>query len=123
LWLLTCFTQANFLTFNFARIASNVTGFTQIATQRLVIFHQRTGQAVTDSTRLTETTATSNGNVNVKLFYQTNQFQWLTHYHARNWTTEILVQRTIIYDNGACTSGDEHARGRGFATASAVKLC
>src|SRR5690606_32286609 len=94
----------------------------QSRTQILVILHQSASQAVANCTGLTEATAAAHSDVYVELINQINVFQWLTNHHARNRTTEVLVEGAIIYSDNTSASGNKYARGRGLATTSTIVL-
>src|SRR5690606_28486678 len=116
------FAQTDFLTLNFTRIASDVTGCAQGRTQGLVILHQRASDAVTDRAGLTKAAATGNTDTHVELADEINALQRLTHDHARHFTTEILVDGAIVDDDIAAAGFQVHPRSGGFAAAGAVVL-
>src|SRR5690554_4081030 len=96
LWSLARFTQANFLTLNFARIASNITRFTQIRAQTFVVRHQSASQAVTNRSSLTKATTAFNGNFDIELIDTVGQLERLTHDHTRHFTTKIIFYSAVI---------------------------
>src|SRR5690554_3424519 len=120
---LTRFTQTHFLTLNFTGIASHEASSAQLATQRLVVVHQCTGNAVTDGTGLTGDTAALNSDVNVELFSALGQLQRLTNNHACSFATEEGLDAAVVDGNIASTRTQEHPSGGGFTTASTVVLC
>src|SRR5690606_5226385 len=85
---LTRLTQTLFLPLDLTAVAGNENGLAQFAAQGFVVFHQRTGDTVTDGTGLTGDTATLNSDVDVELFSVAGQFQRLTHDHACSLATE-----------------------------------
>src|SRR5690606_12504306 len=120
---LTRFTQTHFLPLDLTGVAGNETGLAQFAAQGFVVFHQRTGDTVTDGTSLTGDTATLNSDVNVELFSVAGQFQRLTHDHACSLATEELIESAVVDGDIASTRTQEHPSGGGFTTASTVVLC
>src|SRR5690554_7861500 len=103
---LTRFTQTHFLPLDLTGVAGNETGLAQFAAQGFVVFHQRTGDTVTDGTSLTGDTATLNSDVNVELFSVAGQFQRLTHDHACSLATEELIESAVVDGDIASTRTD-----------------
>lgn len=119
---LTRFTQTDFLTLDFTGIASHVAGLAQRATQGFVVLDQGTGDAVTDRTGLTAYATANDGNEDVELLDGLGQLERLTHDHASGFTTEELIETTVVDGNLASTRTQEDASGSGLTTASAVIL-
>src|SRR5690606_20238620 len=114
--------QANLLALDFTGIAGDEAGLAQGSPQGLIVFHQCTGDAMTDCTGLTSSTTTGDGDLHVKTVGHVDQFQRLAHDHACGLAAEILVQRLAVDHDGTVTRTQEYACGGGFATASAVIL-
>src|SRR5690625_3914308 len=114
--------QAHLLALDLARIAGDEPGLAQFGLQRLVVIHQRAGDAQADGTGLAGGAAADRGHGDVELVGVLGQFQRLAHDHARGLAAEELVQRTPVDVDVAAALAQEYAGDGGFATAGAVIL-
>ena len=77
---------------------------------------------MTDRTGLTAYATANDGNEDVELLDGLGQLERLTHDHASGFTTEELIETTVVDGNLASTRTQEDASGSGLTTASAVIL-
>ncbi len=78
---------------------------------------------MTNCAGLAEATTTSNGDLKVKFTNHVNQLERLLHNHARNFTTEKIIDSAVIDTDAACAFCNKNARSCSLSSAGAVILC
>src|SRR5687767_8435535 len=106
---------ADLLAFDFARIARHETGGTQRLAQLLVVFDQRTRDAVADGTGLAGDPAALDPHVDVEAADHLHELERLAHDHHAGLAAEELVERTAVDGDRALAGLHEDARGRRLA--------
>src|SRR5580658_4819818 len=87
-----CFATADLLTLDLARVARHESRLTQRLAQRLVVLHERAGNAVTNGAGLAGDAAAADVHTKIKLRGHLNHFQRLAHDHATGFATEELIE-------------------------------
>src|SRR5690606_239392 len=108
--------------FHLARVARDEAGGAQRAAQVLVVFDQRTRDAVADRTGLTGDAAARHMSLDVELVGQLRDLERLTHDHATGLAAEELIDRACVHGDAPGTGLQVNAGGSGLATAGAVIL-
>src|SRR5690606_16861470 len=103
------FMQTDFLAFNFAGIAGDKACLAQWLSQTVIVFHQRTGNAMTYGASLSGNAAASDSDINIKLVQHIDCFQWLADDHAAGFAAEISIESTIINNDIATAFFQEYA--------------
>src|SRR3546814_15028007 len=76
--------EADFLAFDFARIARDETGLLECGLERFVVVDERTGDAVAHCAGLAAFAAAMHVDVKVERFERVRQFERLAHDHTRS---------------------------------------
>src|SRR4051812_32681188 len=115
-----CFATSDLLTLHLAGVAGDESGVAQLFAQGLIVFHERTGNSVTDGAGLTGDATAVDLHREIKPGRQLHRLEGLTDDHPTRLATEELIEGAIVHRDLAGAGLHVHPRRCSFAAAGAV---
>ena len=91
------FSQPYFLSLYFPIVSSQKSNCSQVLSKVLVVVQQRSGNTMSNCTRLTRTTSASDGDVQIGAVLHIRNFQRLANNHTCCFATEVFVDWLLIH--------------------------